>query len=231
MTRSRNSQQGVALLTVMAVLVICVLITAANTRSGLLHEMIVGHQSDQLRAQAAAEALVRDAEIDILGLQPDGSPCREDLESTGFIGCRERGRGALPQAPYFPHSTEEFEEVRALVQVGAAVPCRDGICFPSSLQALEQLEDSLEAMKPHGARHGQFTRATYDAPQAPLAWYWIEAFHYDLGSDVLAPQRRLQPDPARPFVYRITAVAQGLKPGTRAIVKSVFVPYPSEQMQ
>lgn len=231
MARSRKSQQGVALLTVMAVLVICVLITAANTRSGLLNEMIVGHQSDQLRAQAAAEALVRDAEIDILGLQPDGSPCHPGVQSTGLVGCRERGHGALPNAPYFPHSADEFEEVRALVQVGAAVPCRDGICVPSSLQALEQLEDALEAMKPHGARQGQFTRAASIAPQAPLAWYWVEAFHYDPSSDVLALQRHLQPDPVRPFVYRITAVAQGLKPGTRAVVKSVFVPYPSEQMQ
>ena len=231
MTRSRTSQQGVALLTVMAILLICVLITAANARSGLLHEMLVGHQSDQLRAQAAAEALVRDAEMDILGLQPDGSPCNEDLQSTGWVDCRQRGQGALPNAPYFPHSAAEFEEVRALVQVGAAVPCRDGICFPSSLQALEQLEDAVETMKQYGARHGQFTHAVSGAPRATLAWYWIEAFHYELGSDALASQRRLQPDPARPFVYRITAVAQGLKPGTRAVVKSVFVPYPSEQMQ
>lgn len=231
MARSRKSQQGIALLTVMAVLVICVLITSADTRSGLLHEMIVGHQSDQLRAQAAAEALVRDAEIDILGLQPDGSPCHEGPQSIGFVGCRQRGQGALPNAPYFPHSTAEFEEVRALVQVGAALPCRDGICFPSSLLALEQLEDALETMTPHGARHGQFTRDAAGAPPAARAWYWIEAFHYDLGADVLAPQRHLQPDPARPFVYRITAVAQGHKPGTRAVVKSVFVPYPSEQMR
>ena len=230
MARSHHSQQGVALLTVLAVLVICTLITAANSRSGLLHEMIVGHQSDQLRAQGAAEALVRDAETDILGRQPDGSPCHAGPQSTGVVGCRERGQGALPNAPYFPHSADEFDEVRALVQVGAAVPCRDGICVPSSLQTLEQLEDALETMKPHGARHGQFTRATSGTPRAAAAWYWVEVFQYDLSAAAPETQRHLQPDPARPFVYRITAVAQGLKPGTRAVVKSVFVPYPREQM-
>lgn len=230
MVRLRKSQRGIALLTVMAILVVCVLITSANTRTGLLHEMIVGYQSDQLRAQAAAEALVRDAESDILGVLSDGSPCRTGAPSAGVVGCRTRGTGAFPSAPYFPQSADEFDEVRALLQVGADVPCRDGICFPSGLQTLERLEDALETMQPYGARHGQFTRAAPTTTQGARAWYWIEAFYYDLGSDALAPQRHLQPDPARPFVYRITAVAQGLRPGTRAVVKSVFVPYPSEQM-
>ncbi|WP_162241842.1 pilus assembly protein [Pseudorhodoferax sp. Leaf267] len=235
----RKLQRGVALLTVMVVLVLCVLAVAANTRSGLLHEMLVGHQSDQLRAQAAAEALVRDAEIDILGVLPDGSPCQP--LAPGAIGCRMRGGEALPGAPYFPSSIDEFEEARALVQVGAAIPCRDGICFPASLQALEHIEDALDTMQAVGAHYGQFTRSGLAAsavtgnpllaPTPARAWYWIEAFLYDIGPDSLKARGHLQPDPVRPFVYRITAVALGLKPGTRAVVKSVFVPYPSEQMQ
>lgn len=241
-----HRQQGVALLTSMVVLLVCVLTVVANSRSGLLHEMLVGHQSDQLRAQAAAEALIRDAESDILGVLPDGSPCHATpldarLATPGSIGCRQRGDGVLPLAPYFPHSTDEFDEARALVQVAAAIPCRDGICFPTSLQALERLEDSLVTMQAHGAHYRQFTGfgpATLAssgnpllAAQPPRAWYWIEAFRYDVGVDTLAPRRHLRPDPNRPFVYRITAVAQGLKPGTRAVIKSVFVPYPSEQLQ
>lgn len=239
MRSKRKPQSGVALLTVMVVLVLCVLTVVANTRSGLLHEMLVGHQSDQLRAQAAAEALVRDAEIDILGVLPDGRPCRP--LAPGVIGCRERGSETLPGAPYVPTSVDEFEEARALVQVGAAIPCRDGMCFPSSLQALEHIEDALDTMQEHGAHYGQFTRTGLTASavasnpllatQPARAWYWIEAFLYDIGPDSLKARGHLQPDPSRPFVYRITAVALGLKPGTRAVIKSVFVPYPSEQMQ
>jgi type IV pilus assembly protein PilX len=128
-----------------------------------------------------------------------------------------------------------------MLQVGEAIPCRDGICFPSTLQALDHLEDVLDTMSPRGARYGQFTRVGATSSQAasvpPLAqpfagaWYWIEAFRYETGADTLAPHRHVQPDPSRPFVYRITAVAHGLKPGTRTVIKSLFVPYPSEQLQ
>jgi type IV pilus assembly protein PilX len=237
--------QGLALITVLVVLAICLLIVTASARSGLLHEMLTGHQSDQQRARIAAEALVVDAQIDILGMHPDGRPCRT-MASTGephpdFIGCRQRGSSITALAPYFPQSTDEFEEARALLQVGAAIPCRDGICFPSSLEALVHIEEALESMKPTAAIYGQFTRA--DSAEAgssgnpvltdavPRGWYWVEAFRHEADALAAASQAHLLPDPTRPFVYRITAVAEGLKPGTRAVIKTFFVPYPSSQLQ
>lgn len=236
--------RGLVLITVLAILAICVLIVTASARSGLLHEMMTSHQSDQQRTRAAAEALVRDAQIDILGVHPDGQPCRQAGAAgqplQGFMGCRERGTAAVPLAPYFPQSMDEFDEVRALVQVGAAIPCRDGICFPSSLAALAHIEDALEPMKPSASGYGQFTRVGLaDAGPAgnpllsrsvPRGWYWVEAFRYDSGATPIAQHSHLQPDPLRPFIYRITAVAEGLKPGTRAVVKTLFVPYPSAQL-
>lgn len=245
-------QRGVALLTVMVVLVLGTLTIAASARSGLLHEMIVGNQSDQSNAQAAAEALLRDAERDILGGLPDGKACLqtpspssspEQTAPTGATACRDGDGHAQPAAlatPRFPQSNDAFDKARAEVQVGAAVPCREGVCFPSTLQSLAHIEDALEAMQPHGATYGQFTRAGLTAPAAsgnPLltaeparAWYWVEAFRYDVASDTQVPRRHLQPEPGRPFVYRITAVAHGFKPGTRAVAKRVFVPYPNAQM-
>lgn len=242
---SRRRSRGLTLITVLAVLAICLLIVTASARSALLHEMLTRHQSDQQRAHAAAEALVRDAQIDILGIHPDGRPCRPAAGTgeplPGFVGCRERGSGTAALAPYFPQSTDEFDEGRALLQVSEAVPCRDGICFPSTLSALANIEDSLDSMKASAAIYGQFTRA--DLPDAgtsgnpllsrsaPRGWYWVEAFRHEPNAVSASNQAHLLPDPARPFVYRITAVAEGLKPGTRAVIKTLFVPYPSGQLQ
>lgn len=241
---SSRRSRGLVLITVLVVLAMCVLIVAASARSGLLHEMLTGHQADQHRARAAAEALVRDAQIDILGVHPDGRPCRQDAATgqppEGFIGCRERGSSATPLAPYFPQDMDEFEEARALVQVGAAIPCRDGICFPSSLEALAHIEDALDSMKPQAAVYGQYTRSdeadagTAGNPllsrSAPRGWYWVEAFRHEAGAVPTVRHAHLVPDPTRPFIYRITAIAEGLKPGTRSVIKTLFVPYPSAQL-
>ena len=68
----------------MLVLLVCCAVVAASARTGLLHEALTGNQSDQLRANAAAEALLRDAEIDIRGVLPDGQPCRVAPETTSI---------------------------------------------------------------------------------------------------------------------------------------------------
>ena len=67
---------------------------------------------------------------------------------------------------------------------------------------------------------------------AARAWYVIEAFtlkNASCGGGGACPASLLNPDGARPFVYRITAVATGLKVGTRVVLKSTFVPYPKVQ--
>lgn len=232
-------QRGIALFGVLMALVLASLAVLASARAGLLHEMMAGHQADQLRAQAMAEALVLDAEADILGTR-QGAPCHPSAADSlrtapGFIGCRERGTESIAVAPYFPQSIEEFDEVRALLQVGAPIPCRDGICVPSSLRALAALGEESTGTQALGARHGQFTQATpppgtQSADAGARGWYWVEIFRFHSDSASSTSLQHARPDPARPFVYRITALAEGSKPGTRALVKTLFVPYPASQL-
>lgn len=227
-------ERGIALLSVMVALVLAGLAVLASARAGLLHEMVAAHQSDRLRAQAMAQALLLDAEADILGRRGD-APCRPSVvepqrTASGFVGCRERGTASVATAPYFPQDTEEFDEVRALLQVGAAVPCRDGICAPSSLQALARTDTLPPAL---GARLGQFTSPSDGAaPQTSMrGWYWVEMFLFRSEGTAPASLQHAVPDPARPFVYRITALAEGRKPGTQVVLRSLFVPYPRSQLQ
>jgi Tfp pilus assembly protein PilX len=112
---TRPPQQGIALVTVLVLLLLSLTAVLGALRYSNLNEAMLGNTSDYNRTFAAAEALVRDAEIDIRGrlppytLQADGSrgtPCRPTAAGSlttlaGFQGCRNK---ALP-IPHFSHST------------------------------------------------------------------------------------------------------------------------------
>ena len=170
--------------------------------------------------------------------------CRPDANNAlvtkaDYVGCRNQAGGRA----YFPRSTEDFDAVEAVVASATTTPrCQDGICVPQNMSYTPLIENNLTAMTPVAATYGQYTRIGLTAPGVsgnPIltaspaqAWYWVEVFKY---TSTLASSsttaNNLVPDPAVPFIYRITAVAQGLKPGTQAVIKTTFVPYPASQGQ
>jgi type IV pilus assembly protein PilX len=242
---ARSQQKGVALITVMVILLLSIIAVLAASRTTLLNEALVGNMSDYNRALAAAEALIRDAEIDVRGRLPNGYLCREDIAGTdvptaNFVGCRDTAVG-----PFIPEGTD-FDDARDAVLVTAAAPaatpCSLGVCFPASLATLSTLEDNLGAMAARGVRYGFYTRGAIpldlgDATNsilrgAPAAvtdpnqgWYWIEVFQYAKDAPTNRPGEVI-PGGKAPLIFRITAVALGQKAGTRAIVRSFFVPKP-----
>lgn len=254
----RHKQRGISLFTVLVLLLLSLTAVLGAFRVANLNEAMLGNSSDYNRTWAAAEALVRDAEMDIRGrrppyttVQPDGTlgfPCRPNpsnsatsiLVEAGYIGCRNQGAGNVP---WFPRNSEDFDSVSDITAANdATTRCMQGICMPVDTTSLAHIEDNLTAMKAFGATYGQYTRNALTAPgvsgnpilngtgAAAKAWYWVEAFRYtqavSSGSNLATA---LVPDPSAPFVYRITAVAQGLKTGTQVVIKSVFVPYPASQ--
>ncbi|MDP3253019.1 MAG: hypothetical protein Q8M77_14040 [Hydrogenophaga sp.] len=232
-----SAQRGVALLVVMAALLITSIALLGSLQVGWLAERRVGSESDTQRAFAAAEALMRDAELDILGLRADGTRC--DSNAAMLPPCRS-GAGA-----FFPQSDEDLDLLHARVSAGHR-HCFQGICLPESVDSLQDAwADDLAAMTAGSADtaiaavYGQFTGA---APQTagnpllnaatPRAWYWVEVFRYTQAAGIMHPAGDLPiPDRRRPFVYRITAFAKGLHPGTRVHLRSVFVPYPQSPIQ
>ena len=248
----RNRNQGVALFAVLVLLLLSLVTVLGALRVAGLNEILLGNSSDYARAQAAAMALLGDAEIDIrgrlppytlqadgqLGIPCDASPGSSASEPPGHRGCRDTADG---QSPWFPQSSAEFDAVSDIVGTDTApYPCKQAICLPANATDLAHIEDRLPAMAPLGATYGQYTRARLPAlgvQSNPIlgsvgttarSWYWIEGFRYsDIGSS--AHIAAVRPEPDRAFIYRITAVAFGLKPGTRVVVQSVFVPYPASQ--
>lgn len=251
-------ERGISLITVLILLLLSLTAVLGAFRVANLNEAMLGNTSDFNRAQAAAEALLRDAEMDIRGRRPPyttiqpapslapGWPCRptpaNDLTSnvteTGYVGCRNQ---ATANTPWFPRNNEDFDSVTDIVVANSGTyRCKQGICMPANTTTLDHIENNLATMTPFGATYGQYTRnslTALDAASNPIlssatarAWYWVEGFRYSQATPSGANiAADLVPDAQAPFVYRITVVAQGMKAGTQVVIKSMFVPYPAKQ--
>jgi type IV pilus assembly protein PilX len=250
--RLGGGQRGVALITVMVILLLSIIAVLAAGRTGLLNEALVGNDSDYGRTLAAAEALLRDAEMDVRGRANNGFLCHPDpaigagssTPEAGWEGCRNTN---IAGNAWFPAKID-FAEVRALVATVPATPCLQGVCIPADMTTLASFEDNpatMAAMAPLGVRYGTYTgvagalggasvRDTNPILKPPYpasatapnqGWYWVEVFPFDTSVPPPSPQAyESLPSDDRPFVYRITAIALGQKTGTRAVVRSFFVP-------
>lgn len=243
-------QQGIALIVVMVMLLLATIVVLGSTRLGWLNERMVSSESDRQRAFAAAEALIRDAELDIRGLQADGNtPCQKD---PSFVGCRP----SATTAPFFPQNLSDFDLLRDRFDANSTnkIGCLRGICLPATTDTLNRntWTTQLSAMTAGSgdaavpARYGEFTgldpastgnallqwsRPGVTPVVAARAWYWVEVFLYTEAADLAAKSEHgLAPSTNQPFVYRITAYVQGMKPGTRVWLRSVYVPRPMSDL-
>lgn len=243
-TPRAQAQRGISLIVVMVMLLLGTILVLSSSRTNWLNESLVGNESDYQRAYSAAEALIGDAETDIRGTLLGGGLCRTEV---GYDGCRDRGTNQ----PFFPITiTYDFDDALANM---AGQPCRAGICIADPVAVADvdlalganwwNTQASVTAMTAAGvpATYGQFTLANQDDATGktgnPLlrvradgnfgAWYWVEVLQYNTLAGALgagAVPNVPIPAESQPFVYRITALVNGLKPGTRVVLRSLFVP-------
>jgi type IV pilus assembly protein PilX len=233
---AKNSR-GITLIMVMLILVLVILTALSASRSSFFNETVTGNEADYNRALSAAEALIRDAQLDILGQTAAGTPCSV---AANYIGCRASPTGAPTAAePFFPEDAKDAAALKpALNNI-----CAAGICAPQSWPA-NALPDNFWATPAalannavNAATYGQFTGATPAATGNPIltaavparrAWYWTELIDFSVSlclDPANAPLCANRPGADRPFIYRITAVAQG-RSNTLAVIQTFFVPYP-----
>lgn len=250
-----HRQRGVSLFVVLVMVLLTTLMTFWAARTALFNELITGNDSDYQRALEAAHAMVRDAELDILGQRPDGQPCNA---TPGFLNCRPAKMPANIDFAggriYFPASHDKGDMdvadsdivllTNMMTTAGTLPSCIAGICMSGPNLAPQFWTTpggptGLNAMRLVGARYGQFTGADPAAVGNPLlvstnaadarAFYWVEPVQYQSqglsspASMMYAPKGGGASAAAIGVVYRITAVAFGLKPGTQAVVQTVFV--------
>ena len=240
----RPRQRGVALFVVIVFVMLSMLLALWASRTSLFSEMVVGNDADYQRAFEAAQALLQDAELDIRGENPDGSPCTA-------AKCRDK----IGTAEKIPLDPQEVTPLLADLDQ-KATKCSHGLCLKrSGRQDFWNKKDNTGLLAGEvalanmtkdnvGARYGDYTNATLGSTSAPAnpiladrsadnqgGWYWIEVLPYDQSSkssgvivggsgstnlDLLA--LNLKPH----VVYRITALAQGLKPNTRVVLQQTY---------
>lgn len=229
--RSSRRQRGVALYVVIVFALMSMLLALWAARSALFSEILVGNDADYRRAFDAAQAMLQDAEFDIRGVTLDGSACVPD-QSKGDV-CRRT------TAVYFDIETKDLGKMLDTVQQnGPATECFKGICTKRSTQDFWNSSSTLTAMTGQGARYGQFTGASATSSANPIlaetgdnkgAWYWVEMMPYiDPNVSLLADLppgsnvERFAPSRKKLWVYRITALARGNKPGTEVVLQSTL---------
>lgn len=218
-------QQGVSLITVLVMMMLSLLLVLGGSRVGLLNERLSGNSTDYQRAYEAAEALLADARLDVACM-------------TGACA----NRAAVTQ---FTCDTQQFLDLQNTLSA-LNPPCADGICMdlgtatdgnPATSFWNTPAQWTTFTTGNRGARFGQYTGTAITAAQAvnPLlvnnAWYWVEILRYGAGSgggnSVAAQQsfigqNALAPIPSCSFVFRVTAAAQGRRPGTTAVLQSLY---------
>lgn len=219
-----SRQRGVSLLTVMVVMLLGLLMVLGSSRVTLLNEKMAGNSTDYQRAYEAAEALLSDARLD--------------------LACLNGACVTRAAATQFTCDTAQFGDLQA--QLAALnPPCRDGICLDLGTEVNGNPATSFwnNAARwatfttgNRGTRFGQYTNGLVVAANAvnPLlvgnAWYWIEILPYGAsagGRSVASEQGFLggatfKPDKNCEYMFRVTAVAQGRKPGTTAVLQSLY---------
>ena len=246
--RHRANQRGVALFVVIVFVLLTMLAALWASRTALFGEMIVGNDADYQRAFEAAQALLQDAELDIREEHADGTPWRQsDAARTLNAPCEAnsdicRTKADLPRPP---ETAEDLGDLLAHLKT-QSTGCQHGLCLKrTGKQDFWNDATTLAAMTTAnvGARYGQYTGASKgdsSNPANPIlqetgagkgGWYWIEVLPYDQSSKTSgvivggsgATNLDLLPLNLKPHVvYRITALAQGLKPNTRVVLQQTY---------
>lgn len=238
-------QHGVALFVVIVFVMLSMLLALWASRTSLFNEMVVGNDADYQRAFEAAQSLLQDAELDIRGETPNGDPCLSancrQTQPTAFqIPVAAQGNdGVRTLLDELDQKTTKCFSGLCTKRVG-----RQDFWNTTSSTTLTTGEVKLSDMTQSnvGARYGQYSGATVGATGTanPIladtsdndrgGWYWIEVLPYDessknsgliVGGTNTDNLLRLNLTPN--VVYRITALAYGRKPGTRAVLQQTYV--------
>lgn len=121
--------------------------------------------------------------------------------SVNMTNLRHTAGNATQTHAFFPLSMAEYDQLR--LRLGANA-CSAGICAPKSLEA-----NTTQASYWKAQTTTAMTVSAIDAPDgASTTWYWVEVFPQASSTDN--------------FVYRITALANGVLPGSSTVLQAIW---------
>lgn len=197
----RHKASGFALPTVMVMLTLASIATLLAMRQLWVNEQLLNARADQLRSRHKAEAVISAAVADILGLAKSSDAAPHLRHTAG---------DATHTHAFFPSSIVEYELLRQRLSAYSS-PCSAGICAPHTLDPM-----ATKASYWTTQTSSAMSVSTSDTPYGDnTAWYWVEIFPQ---SNVSTTNAAPQP----PFVYRITALSDGVMPGSRTVLQAIW---------
>jgi type IV pilus assembly protein PilX len=193
-------QQGLALFMVLVFLTILTMLALTAIQGAALGERMARNQSDRTLAMQAAEAALRDAELDLRTLRADGSICRP-----GSVGCRSIEDYAPWENGYAFQPT-----------------CPSGLCDGAVTQALPtKIWEPGSALWRNAVTYGTYTKPAGQATRtfpavARQPQYLIEKFLMQDGAEIGTSA----------FYFRITARGYGGSSDTAVTLQSIYRPSP-----
>jgi Tfp pilus assembly protein PilX len=189
------TQQGLALPTVMVMLMLASVGTLLAWRQLWVNEVLLKTEADQLRTQHKAEAVLPLAVQDMVG--------------------RAGAAGDNTQTQvFFPTTLAEREVLRQ--RLGSEA-CRSGICAltPPKIEK-DDLFSKASTWKSMTA--SAMPVSASDTPYgAGTAWYWV-----DIQPDAVQLATIPSANSAPPFIYRITVLANGVLPSSSTVLQTLW---------
>lgn len=202
MKRHHARQKGLALPTVMVMLMLASVSALLAWRQLWINEVLLKTEADQLRTLHKAQAVLPLAVQDIVG------------SASAASAPRHTAGDSTQMHVFLPNSLAERDLVRQ--RLGSDV-CRSGICavVPPKLEK-DDLFSKASTWKTMTA--SAMPVSANDTPYgAGTAWYWI-----DVQPDAAQQASMPSTNNAPPFVYRITVLATGVLPSNSVVLQSLW---------
>ena len=207
----KRSSFGIALPTVMVMLLLSSGLVLTAWRSIWLHELLLQARADAMRTQWLADATLLAALDDVLERN-----ALTDASAKPIIDASASMRHAMGSDEqshvFFPKTADELLVLRQ--RLGASA-CREGICAP--LQPLPSVATYWQSMGSSSMTSSVInaskgTAAENNPLQDKNARYWVEVFVPTDASD------------GKTFVYRITAMVSGWKSAQPTVLQAIWQP-------
>jgi Tfp pilus assembly protein PilX len=213
MKRQHSSQQGLALPTVMVMLMLASVGALLAWRQLWVNEVLLKTEADQLRTQHKAEAVLPLVVQDIVG-SANAVGSGGTVDPSVPLSLRHSAGDSTQTHVFFPSSLAERDLLRQ--RLGSEA-CRSGIC---ALTPPKTEKDDLfsKASSWKGMTALAMPVNATDTPYgAGTAWYWVDVQPDSIQSAVTATTTS-----PPPFIYRITVLAHGVLPSSSTVLQTLW---------
>ncbi len=193
----KHHTQGLSLPTVLVMLALTSMAALLAWRNLWVNAQLLNAEADLLRTQHKAQAVLPVALADIVG-NPSSSDAATNLRHTAG--------DATHTHAFFPNTLSDYELLRQRLTASGGA-CSAGICAPNALNANATIASYWKTQTATALAVG----AANSPDGSNTAWYWVEVF-----------PRGNTASPGASFVYRITALATGVMPGSSTVLQAIW---------